>query len=297
MSLLRDIQSSAVDANEPIGSLLRKCKILAARLGSQEFKDWIEHELNGFSDKDNFPKYRIMSVHCKGNFSGGFGSSMNNAEIPRRCIPEEFREGLFTSYFSQPVSAIESLINDSDGGTAQEPWPTDVTVHFGENIYQGMNCLEAWKVIPVNALVGMLDVIRNKVLNFVLEIESEDPQAGDAPINSQPVAEKKVEQIFHTHISGNVQNLATGSSSFKQHAVSNEQNEVFNQLLESLSKTSDHQQSKKEIIGIVEDMRDSKEPSNLKENYTKFMSVLSDHFQVYGPVVAPFLPALAEILP
>lgn len=295
MSLLRDIQNSAVDANEPIGSLLRKCKILAARLGNQEFKDWIEHELNGFSDKSNFPRYRIMSVHCKGNFSGGFGSAMKNAEIPKSCIPREFREGLFTVYISQPVSAIESLIKDSDSGAVQEPWATDVTAHFGERIYQGMNCLEAWKVIPVNALVGTLDVIRNKVLNFVLEIESEDPQAGDAPINSQPVAEGKIEQIFHTHISGNVQNVATGSSHFKQHAVSNEQNEVFNQLLRSLNQISDHEESKKEIIGIVEEMRDDREPSSFKENYTKFMSFLSDHFQVYGPVVAPFLPALAAI--
>lgn len=298
MSLLRDIQNSAVDANEPIGSLLRKCKILAARLGSQEFKDWIEYELNGgFPDESSFPDYRVMNVPCKGNFSGGFGSAMNNAEIPRTCIPAEFRDGLFTTYFSQPVSAIESLVKDSDGGTVQEPWPTDVTIHFGTQIYQGMNCLQAWKVIPVNALVGMLDVIRNKVLNFVLEIESEDPEAGDAPINSQPVEERIVEQIFHTHISGNVQNVATGSSNFKQHAVSNEQQEVFNQLLESLNKISDNEESKKEVIGLIEEMRDDRTPSNFKENYTKFMSIFSDHCQVYAPVVAPFLPALAEIMP
>ena len=51
MSLLREIQDSAVDAREPIGALLRKCKILAVRLGSSEFKSWVENELNGYPEK------------------------------------------------------------------------------------------------------------------------------------------------------------------------------------------------------------------------------------------------------
>ena len=232
MSLLREIQSSAVDANEPISTLLRKCKILAVRLGSSEFKSWVDFELNGYPDIDDMPEYRIMSVSCKGHFSGGFGAAMNNAEIPSNCIPKEYRKYLYTTYMAQPISSLESLINDSDGGTVQEPWPANVTAHFGMKIYQGYNCMQAWKVIPINALVGVLDMIRNRVLNFVLEIESEDPQAGDAPLNSQPVAEEKVQQIFHTHISGNVQNLATGSNHVKQHAINNEQNDMFNELLQ-----------------------------------------------------------------
>ncbi|OOE32468.1 hypothetical protein BZG04_15205 [Salinivibrio kushneri] len=297
MSLLRDIQNSAIDANEPISTLLRKCKILAVRLGSEEFKSWVENELNGYFDRDEIPEYRIMSVGCKGHFSGGFGSGMHNAEIPSRCIPKDFREGLYTSYLAQPISSIESLIEDSDGGTVQEPWPSDVTAHFGMNMYQGMNCLQAWKVVPVNALVGILDMIRNKVLNFVLEIESEDPEAGDAPINSKPVAEEKVNQIFHTYITGNVQNVATGSNNVSQHAIKNENNELFNELLNALINSSGTKESKDQIVGSVEEMRDTQGTSAFKSHYNKFMSLLADHMQVYGPVVAPFLPTLASIVP
>lgn len=297
MSLLREIQNSAVDANEPIGTLLRKCKILAARLGSSEFKSWIEYELNGYSGKGSLPEYRIMSVPCRGYFSGGYGSSMNNAEIPSRCIPEDYREALFTTYFPQPISSIESLINDSDGGTVQEPWPADVTAHFGLEMYEGMNCLKAWKVVPVNALVGMVDVIRNKVLSFVLEIESEDPQAGEAPLNSQPVAQEKVQQIFHTYISGNVQNVATGSTNVKQRAINNERSTIFNELLKELSSADGNDESREKIIGVVEEMRDSQGTDEFKNHYNKFMSVLADHAQVYGPLVVPFLPALSSIIP
>lgn len=293
MSLLRDIQNSAVDANEPIGTILRKCKILAARLGNSEFKAWVENELNGYYKKELIPEYRTLGVACKGHFSGGFGSSMNNAEIPMRCIPKEFRDALSTTYLAQPVSSIESLVSESDSGSVQEPWPSDVTAHFGLNIYQGMNCLQAWKVIPVNSLVGILDMIRNRVLNFVLELEAEAPDAGDAPLNSRPVAQEKVQQIFHTYISGNVQNVATGSSDFEQNATISENSELFNKLLEALSNVG----ATEEITGVVEDMRDSRDASSFSSHYKKFMAILADHMQVYGPVVAPFLPALAVMMP
>jgi len=297
MSLLREIQDSAVDAREPIGALLRKCKILAVRLGSSEFKSWVENELNGYPEKSEIPEYRIMAVGCKGHFSGGFGSGIRNADIPSRCISENFRDGLFTSHLAQPISSIESLIEASDGGTVQEPWPADVTAHFGMNIYQGMNCMQAWKVIPVNALVGILDKIRNNVLNFVLEIESEDPDAGEAPINSHPVDQEKVQQIFHTYITGNVQNVATGSNNVNQHATTTQNNEVFNELLHALMKTNDASESKEKITGTVENMRDTQGTNSYKTHYNTFMSFLADHMQVYGPVVAPFLPALAAIVP
>tara|TARA_B110000211_G_scaffold66399_1_gene76612 strand:+ start:2844 stop:3071 length:228 start_codon:yes stop_codon:yes gene_type:complete len=75
-----------------------------------------------------------MTVACLGYFSGAFGSAMKNAEIPSRCIPKDFREGLYTVYLAQPVSSLESLIKSSDGGTVQEPWPADFTAHVGRNI-------------------------------------------------------------------------------------------------------------------------------------------------------------------
>jgi len=297
MSLLRNIQESAIDANEPISVLLRQCKILAARLGSPEFKNWVEYELNGYAENDDIPKYRIMTVMCKGHFVGPFGSSLNNVEIPSRSIPEDFREGLFTSYLILPISAIKSLIDSSNNGTIAECWSADITAVVGAEIYQEMNCLQAWKVIPVNTLVGILDMIRNKVLDFVLEIESENPQAGDASLNSQPVAKEKVQQIFNTYISGNVQNIAIGNKDFKQISENGLNDETFNNLLDALKKVKNSNQITSEFTSIVEEMKASKDSSDFKKSYKKFISVLSDHMQVYGPVVAPFLPALAAIIP
>ena len=214
MSLLREIQDAAIDSKTDLASLLRKCKVLAARLGSDEFKSWVNSELSGYKNIEDLPEYRILHVTSKGHFSGAFGSGLNNADIPMFCLPEKYRETMSRSNMTEPVASIEALVSESDGGSAQEPWYPDFVAMVGKDIYQGMNCIQAWKVIPITALIAALDEIRNRILNFVLEIEAQDPDAGEAALNSSPVPPEKVNQIFNTSISGSVQNVATGSHSF-----------------------------------------------------------------------------------
>lgn len=296
MSLLREIQDAAINSNTDLASLLRKCKVLAARLGSEEFKLWVDSELSGYRDVAKLPEYRLLSVTSKGHFSGAFGSGMENADIPIFCLPEETRERMSHAYIMEPVASIEALVSKSEGGSAQEPWDPDFVAVFGRKIYRDMNCMQAWKVIPVTALIAALDEIRNRILNFVLEIESEDPTAGEASLNSAPVTPEKLHHIFNTYISGSVQNVATGSHSFEQNAVQNDKNsELFSQLLEAL-KDVNQPEITCQLANNIEEMRSTQGTEEFKKNYQHFMSLLADHFQVLGPVFSPFLPALSAII-
>lgn len=297
MSLLREIQDAAIDSHTSLATLLRKCKVLAARLGNKEFKNWVESELSGYDDLENLPEYRILKVNSKGHFSGPFQSGLRNADIPLLCIDEEFREMLSHSYLSQPVAAMESLVNDTESNTLSEPWNPDLVAYFGQKIYQNMNCMQAWKVIPVPAVVATLDAIRNRILNFVLEMETEYPDAGEAQASSNPVPQEKVNQIFNTYITGSVQNLATGSHHFNQTSSNNESNEkIFEGILEALHHSSEDKKTIERLIASVEEMRLHQGSKLFKEHYHNFISTLSDHMQVFGPVVAPFLPALTAMV-
>ena len=170
MSLLRQIQDAAIDSSVDLPTLLRKCKVLAARLGNEDFKQWINNELVGYDCKNDLPIYRVLNVNSKGNFSGAFGSSLRNADIPLTCMPKEFRENLGHCYMMSPVAAIASLVKNDNTGTLQEPWNPDVVAYFCQEIYEHMVCMQAWKVIPASSLVAALDSVRTRILNFVLEI-------------------------------------------------------------------------------------------------------------------------------
>jgi hypothetical protein len=299
MSLLRQIQDAAIDSSIDLPTLLRKCKVLAARLGNDDFKRWIDHELIGYKRKEDLPAYRTLVVNSKGHFSGAFNSGLKNANIPLSCIHESFRDDLSHAYLMQPVAAIASLLaSNKDYGTLQEPWYPDLVAHFGENIYENMVCMQAWKVIPASALVAALDSVRTRVLNFVLEIEAQNPAAGEAMTSDKPVPQETVQQIFNTYITGNVQNVATGSTNVRQLAKGQDVSttEIFSKLLDAVIAANIPPPLQAEFNGVIEELRDSSGTTEFKDKYHRFMGILADHMQVLGPVVTPFLVPLAGML-
>lgn len=217
MSLLREIQTDAVDANVDISVVLRKCKVLAARLGNKEFKLWVERELNGYASKEDLPTYRILHVESYGDFFGMFQSSLKNARIPPSSIPKEFRDFVDTSYMMQPISYYASLRRGKESSSVlKAPWPADLIRSVGSKIYENMNLGDAWQLIPDGAIAALLDTVRNRILSFVLEIEAEAPDAGEAPPNVKPIDDKRVSQVFNTYIQGNVTSLVAGSQTITQ---------------------------------------------------------------------------------
>lgn len=296
MSLLREIQNAAVDASVPIATLLRKCKILAARLGNDQFKAWIDNELNGYSSKEDLPAYRIVRVNSKGHFSGPFQSGLKNADIPMTCMPENLRDNLSYTYLTSAAAGLEDLIGRCERGVLSEPWNPDIAAHFGGDIYEGMACMQAWKVIPISAVVSAVDTIRTRVLNFALEIEEEAPEAGEAPPNTIPLPQDRVQQIFNTNIYGTVQNLANASPGATQNATYSEQNsELFRSVLEALSTSGAPAPVVASAVASVNEMAQASTKSSFKDGYIKFMSVVSDHVQVLS-AVAPFIPQLTGLL-
>lgn len=236
MTLLRDIQAAAINSEIDISTVLRQCKVLAYKLGNENFKNWVDQELNGYKNIDNLPDYRILSVDSKGYFSGT-SRILKNADIPLLCIPEQFRETFSTAYCAEPISVYESSLKSSKGDSIQQ-WPPDFVALYGKEIIQNMICMRAWKVIPRSSMVSLVDSVRNRVLNFVLELESEAPDAGEAPLNTPPLPQDKVTQVFNTTIiyGNNVGNIAEGSTDITQSVTLNVYKDDFSSLRNQLLK-------------------------------------------------------------
>jgi hypothetical protein len=220
MTLLRDIQNAAVDADTSVAVVLRKCKILAARLKHEPFKAWVEKELNGYTKNGELPEYRILkALESRGNFSGWGGSSMRAALIPPSCLPERLRKSVTEYEFRDGVAQYESLLK-GDVASLQVPWRADLVAHVASQIYRNMNCMSARMVIPSSFIVGLLDTVRNKVLSFALELETEAPDAGERSADAEPFSERVVGHVFNNYILGGSNTIAAGSSHFTQNTIS-----------------------------------------------------------------------------
>jgi hypothetical protein len=61
-----------------------------------------------------------------------------------------------------------------------------------------------------------VDTVRNRILDFALKIEAENPDAGEASPDTEPVPREKVQTIFQNTFYAPVGKLAQDSQDFSQ---------------------------------------------------------------------------------
>ena len=253
MGILDEIIKDAIESMRPLSDLLRKCKVLASRLQNFDFLNWVNSELEGYPNVESLPEYRKFQVGSYGNFYGPFGRSLKNVAIPSIAIPDEYREKYKTANLIQSVSALEDLSRSNESGQYQIPWPPDFTAIYGNKILENMVCLSAWQQISRSELVTILDVVRNRILNFALELERINPDIGSLENETTKVTTNQLSHIFNTVILGNIGQYSSMNQSL------NFQIEVKAGNLQSLkdfllsNKVSED--DLRELINILEEMK------------------------------------------
>lgn len=208
MSLLREIQNDATSNDAPVTVLLRRCLILATRLQHQPLKEWTALEMNGYPANAVLPPYRPQ-VRCQvlGNFAGPFGSEARNMSLPESPIPEQLRGRLFRVEIREGVAQIEALVASGES-QFQMPWPADVVAAYQDDFMEMLTLVGARQVVPATLFAGVLSGIRDRIVQFALEIEEVNPDAGEAAPGEAPIEEGRINQIFNQTFFGDNTALA-----------------------------------------------------------------------------------------
>ena len=274
MNLLEEIQNEAVDIKSDLGTILRKCKLLAARLGSKELDDWLLWESNGYPENIKVPDYRIWRLELKGDFTGPFGSGLRNANIPLIFLSEETRDQYENYQCRQSISSIEHTLKYADGGTL-EVSTGDLVVLLGTKVYQGLNCIQVKAEFGIGNLLELLNSVRNRILDFSLAVWKEKPNAGESnPKSNEKLEPSKITQIFNTTIFGGTANVIGEISN--SHFVFNIKSHDFESLEKEL---------KKYLINYI-DIQELKEALK-KEDSPKNASS-------FGPLVSTWISSMIK---
>lgn len=213
MSLLAEIREAAVDGNSDLESLLRKCRVLAARLKHQELANWVNRELDGYSEDGPVPPYRECHGNCYGHLFG-FARTLQNCPIPETNFPEQIRDRCTNIKFYKGVAALRSMLQEipqGQHGTFEFAVPPELyKLIKPKNVAGDFVLAQAWISINRDRVAAILSTIRNKILNFALEIEQEYPDAGEAAPGVVKAPKEFVNQVFHNNFYGPVANVASG---------------------------------------------------------------------------------------
>ena len=255
MSLLEEIQNAAIDASNDLGTVLRKCKLLAARLGSQQLEDWLIWESNGYPEEVPVPEYRVWSLEVKGHFAGAFGSGLRDAPVPLRLLPENVWKSYNEYKCRLSIATVESTLEKNKSGRIHIT-TGDLSSDLGENVYEGMNCLQCWAEFSTTNLIELLNAVRNRVLDFSLAVGKEHPNAGETNPNApESPSSDKITQIFNMTIHGGTANLVgtANNSSVAFNIISNDFESVRRIL-------QDNDVSKKDIAELEKALAADKPP-------------------------------------
>jgi hypothetical protein len=98
------------------------------------------------------------------------------------------------------------------------------------------------------------------------------------------------------NVSGTNARVNVNSNDSSINLSSNTPPELLNEMMAAIKAKTDDPVARSALEAAVEEMRAKYGTPHFLQSYTSFMSVLADHMQVLGPVLAPFLPALAKLL-
>jgi hypothetical protein len=220
MSLLREIQDGATEDTVSLGSLLRKTKLLAARIGVKEIGEWAERELSGYNNNNELPPYRgPFEATVLGNAIDPYRGFLQNFPIPPIALSENVRNGfLFKLHFTQGVTELESLAAVKE--TLRDPWPSDAVAAFSilteggiAKIDPSMAFVEIWKPIPYPVIVGVLDAIRTRLLDLTMQLGEEEPLAERGQRLPDP---NHAANILYTVVYADTANVAVGNRDVTQ---------------------------------------------------------------------------------
>ena len=195
-SLLTDIVDSLTSESSRVTDTLRRAKILAHKIGLPELRSWIDHELNGYSGGVELPPYRVGKTHNLATILDPFGGGIKNQVLPLDHLPEDIRSSAENIYFRQGVGELEGMANE-DG--MSEAWPADAVRSIERTLdITGGRLVDVRKPVPKHAVQGVLDNVKNRLLDFVLELQNEAPGTSVDSIDPS-----KARNIFQTFIIGN----------------------------------------------------------------------------------------------
>jgi hypothetical protein len=237
---IRDIRDDIINPNIRSSSTLLKTKVLAHSLDVPEFKRWIEYELNGYQGQGaKVPDYRTAPGANHGQFSGYGGASINNRGLPVSLLPPRVRELYGKLELREGMAAIDTTIDSltqSNQFEVHAPRAAEAVLMLSEfgRIIDGYTLVAAWQVISKNILEGVRNTVRNRLLTFVLELESQFPEVAESEVATSKVPKVQAQNIFNTYVLGGQNVLASGTG-FTQQAQTTVQRNDIDSLLAFIS--------------------------------------------------------------
>ncbi|RBQ29955.1 AbiTii domain-containing protein [Aliarcobacter vitoriensis] len=260
MSIILKLQKKCLDKNESLQDLLREALVISTKLKLDDFKEWINSELRGYSD--NIPNYRIINVQLKffNPYRGWIDAIVN----------KEFESILSRVDIKQSIVELENmLIHYQEHKTIQMHLKGEFIIEI-QKLYkidfkpaQFVNYIEIYRII---------NEVRNLLLEWTLKLE-EDGIIGNDDLIFTEKEKEMAKNINIQNFNGILGDVSNNSNFSIEDNSTNIYNENINKLIDEIKKLN--LKEEKQIILDLEASKTNKSGLNaiLGNLLTRFSEV------------------------
>ena len=212
MKLVDEIVQLLSDENASLTAALLKTKVLLFKIGQKDLAEWVNRELNGYSDEDAIPAYRVLPAQVLANVANA-AYQFNSHPIPIGHLSESRRKSLENSEMRQSLAVLEKLVSGGKpSGSLSGTIPMEWNGVLGKSLSPGMRIQKAWCEIGVPSISGIFIQVRSRLLDFLLELNDQLPGDIDDSQVKQRVEKINTHAIFKGAIFGDNTTIVVGTA-------------------------------------------------------------------------------------
>lgn len=243
--LIRDTTYDKIDLTQA----LTRAKIIAYQIGNDEFKSWINRELNGYTEiSDILPEYRIIPCEIFAVLESFRG---------RRTVPFDLTQlekdanvEIYKMQLRQSISTLEVGLRNKNGLYGDENLPVGL-VQFLKNAANDDDIIEVKRRIQFSQIQHVINVTKQKLLDTLLELNSTFPDLQD-DFQNTPENMEKASIIINNHINGDNINANIGVGEKITQKITSTYSQKVERILSDLENLGVPKSDLDELKGIVE---------------------------------------------
>jgi len=160
-----ELQRLASDGKCLVDELLRKALIIATKLRTEDFRNWVLQELNGYKRRDEAPPYRVVptQMYQVNRWRGGL--------VPVVFGDSEMEDLICRVPMTQPISEIQALASGTSTTFHISVAAAEAAMHW--KLINDGEPMELVKQGSCISLTGIVDAVRNTVLEWSLRLEEQ----------------------------------------------------------------------------------------------------------------------------
>ncbi len=163
-SIVLELQNEIVSSNCDVVNILRKAHLIASKLKLADFDQWIQHELNGYPDKESCPEYRKVCGSLK-------AFNPYRGWIPTLIQDNEYEKKICERKLVNSISEIISLCQSS-GNVLTLDFSGEQLALF-DKMADSLLPMDYALHVPTTAVKDIEEKVKNTILEWTLKLESE----------------------------------------------------------------------------------------------------------------------------